>query len=96
MLAKVIVVRKKVNDKTVGCGYGAIERGFIGIFDIVVDKNHRGNGYGRDIMDGILSAAVEKEVNRAYLGVIVGNIPAENLYHKLGFTELYRYWYRKR
>lgn len=92
----VIVVRKKVDGKTVGCGYGAIERGFIGIFDILIDKNYRGKGYGQDIMDGILSAAFEKGVHNAYLAVVVGNTPAENLYQKLGFKEIYRYWYRKK
>lgn len=92
----VIVVRKKVDGQTVGCGYGAIERGYIGIFDIMVDKNYRGKGYGQDIMDGILSAAFEQGVHNAYLAVVVGNTPAENLYQKLGFTEIYRYWYRKK
>lgn len=91
-----LFLRKKVDGQTVGCGYGAIERGYIGIFDIMVDKNYRGKGYGQDIMDGILSTAFEQGVHNAYLAVVVGNTPAENLYQKLGFTEIYRYWYRKK
>jgi hypothetical protein len=33
---------------------------------------------------------------RAYLQVVSGNVPAENLYTKIGFSEAYRYWYRKK
>ncbi len=96
ILGKVIVVRKKVDGKTVGCGYGAIELGYIGIFDIIVDQKYRGEGYGQDIMDGILSAANDDKIEHAYLSVVVGNSPAENLYRKMGFKEIYRYWYRKK
>ena len=96
ILGKVIVVRKIVDNKTVGCGYGAVEKGYVGIFDIIVDKTHRGNGYGQDIMDGILSTAAHENIENAYLSVVVGNVPAENLYQKIGFKEIYRYWYRKK
>lgn len=96
ILGEVIAVRKKINGQTVGCGYGAIERDYIGIFDIIVAKEYRGKGFGRDIMDGILSAALEKRVKKGFLSVVAGNVPAENLYQKLGFKEIYRYWYRKK
>ncbi len=92
---KVICVSKHIDGQIVGCGFGAIERDCIGIFDIVVDKCFRGNGYGKDIMDGILSEAKMLGVKTAYLAVVVGNQPAENLYSKIGFTEVYRYWYRR-
>ena len=96
ILGKVIVARKVIDGQTVACGYGAIERGHIGIFDIIVAKDYRGKGFGQDIMDGILSAAMDEPIEKAYLSVVVGNVPAENLYLKLGFQEIYRYWYRKK
>lgn len=92
---EVIVVRKEIGGRTVGCGFGAMERGYVGIFDIVVAPQYRGFGHGREIMDGILRVAWEKGVKSAYLSVVVGNTVAENLYQKLGFQEVYRYWYRK-
>lgn len=91
----VLVIRKVVEGQTVGCGYGAIERDWVGIFDIIVAASYRGRGHGRAIMEGILNAAAERQVAKAYLSVVVGNTPAENLYHQLGFQEVYRYWYRK-
>lgn len=91
----VIYATKQADGRTAGCGYGAIERGYIGIFDIVVHKDYRGNGYGKDILNGILGAALQLNIKKAYLQVTAGNTPAERLYDKLGFTELYKYWYRK-
>lgn len=96
IMGEVIYVSKKIEENIVGCGLGVIERGYLGVFDIIVDEGYRGKGYGQDIMDGILNTAVEKGVNTAYLQVVAGNLPAEKLYDKLGFTEAYRYWYRKK
>lgn len=95
ILGPVIYVSKRVGEKVVGCGYGAVERDYVGIFDIVVDKDFRGNGYGKDIINGILGTAAERQIKTAYLQVAAGNIPAEKLYDKIGFKEAYRYWYRK-
>ncbi|HBF37356.1 MAG TPA: hypothetical protein DDW50_08550 [Firmicutes bacterium] len=93
---EVIVIRKIIDGKTVGCGFGVKERDYIGLYDIIVSQDYRGQGYGRNIIDGILSAAFEKKVGHAYLAVVVGNTAAENLYHSIGFQEIYRYWYRQK
>ncbi len=95
ILGPVIYVTKQMEGKIVACGYGAIEGDYVGIFDIVVDENFRRNGYGNDIMNGILKTALKMDIKIAYLQVTAGNIPAEKLYEKIGFKEAYRYWYRK-
>lgn len=95
ILGTVICVSKRVDEKIVGCGYGAVERDYVGIFDIVVDKDFRGNGYAKDIMNGILRTTLQRKIRTAYLQVAVGNTPAEKLYDKIGFKEVYRYWYRR-
>ena len=89
-----ICVKMKLDNKTVGCGFGVIEENYIGIFDIIVREEDRGQGIGKTIMQGILKEAQKRNVCKAYLQVIVGNSVAENLYNKLGFKEIYRYWYR--
>ena len=78
------------------CGYGAMENGSVGFFDIVVDKEKRGNGYGRAIMQGIIAEARSKGAASAYLQVMEDNPIAGNLYASLGFKEKYKYWYRKK
>lgn len=92
---EVICAVKTLDNNVVGCGFGAIERDYVGIYDIIVDKKYRKQGYGLDIMNGILSEAKRKGIRTSYLQVVVGNAPAENLYSKLGYQEMYRYWYRK-
>ncbi|NTV91602.1 MAG: N-acetyltransferase, partial [Clostridiales bacterium] len=96
MTGRTIHVMKQVGGKPAGCGVGIIERDFVGVFSIIVHKEQRGKGYGLEIMAAILGEAVANGADKAYLQVLAGNIPAEKMYDKLGFHELYRYWYRKR
>lgn len=89
-----ICVKMNVNNEIVACGFGVIEDNYVGIFDIIVKPGKRGKGYGKTIMTGILGEAQNQKVEIAYLQVVVGNSIAENLYSKLGFKEVYQYWYR--
>jgi GNAT superfamily N-acetyltransferase len=93
---EVTCAAKTADDHIVGCGFGVMERGFVGIFDIVVAKEYRRCGIGLDIMNGILTQAREMGAQTSYLQVVAGNTPAENMYTKLGYKEAYRYWYRKK
>jgi ribosomal protein S18 acetylase RimI-like enzyme len=96
VMAGTVVVSKRVGGELVGFGYGAIDRGFVGIFDIVVREDQRRRGFGEEIVRAILGGAEARGARRAYLQVIVGNERAERLYDKLGFEEAYRYWYRRK
>jgi ribosomal protein S18 acetylase RimI-like enzyme len=84
----------KDEDTTVACGLGVLEQDMIGLFDIVVGKGFRGRGYAKKIVNGILLWAKSEGARRGYLQVMVENQPAMALYRKLGFEEMYRYWYR--
>jgi GNAT superfamily N-acetyltransferase len=78
----------------IGCGLGVLENERIGLFDIIVDRKFRGKNHGKQIVNGILLWAKKEGARQAYLQVMVDNKTALALYGKLGFTELYRYWYR--
>jgi ribosomal protein S18 acetylase RimI-like enzyme len=91
---KVISVSKQVHGSRVGFGYGVIENDFMGIFGVFIAEEQRGNGYGREIMNRLLSAAAKRGIKVAYLQVAVGNMQAVNLYESLGFKKEYQYWYR--
>lgn len=82
------------NEKVIGCGMGVIEDDFVGIYEIVIDTEFRGKGFGRQLMLNMLKYAYERGARRAYLQVVAANIPAVWLYESLGFKEVYRYWYR--
>jgi ribosomal protein S18 acetylase RimI-like enzyme len=90
-----IVVYKELNEEIAGCGYGVIENEYVGLFDIVVKENKRGNGYGKEIVESILSEAGKAGIKKSYLQVVNNNEAAKNLYKKTGYREKYKYWYRK-
>lgn len=96
ILGRKIIASKTVDGAMVACGFGVMERGYVGLFDIVVDIAYRGKGIGKDIVQGILAEAKRDGADTAYLQVLKGNAVAENLYAALGFRERYRYWYRKK
>ena len=80
--------------QTVACGLGVSDGQYVGLFDIVTDPNRRGEGFGTGLVSSILHWAKNRGAQTAYLQVVVGNKPALKLYAKLGFREIYQYWYR--
>ena len=86
------------NGVDVACGSAVIERGYMGLLNVVVDKEHRGKGCGREICESLLSAAKNIGAHTAYLQVIQENQVAVNMYKKLGYKHLYtqRYWVKKK
>ena len=82
------------NGTTIACGLCVIERGYAGLFNVVVDETQRGKGYGKDICKSLLSVAKHNGVHTTYLQVVQDNHTAINLYTKLGYGNLYSYWYR--
>lgn len=82
------------NKKPAGCGLGVVDGNFLGLFDIVIDKEYRNHGLGQKMMENIMAWGRGQGAQRAYLQVLTDNAPAVRLYEKLGFKEEYRYWYR--
>ena len=75
-------------------GLGVLQSGYIGLFDIVVDKEWRNQGYGRQIVESILHWGRQNGAQHSYLQVMLNNPHALHLYSKIGFVEEYQYWYR--
>lgn len=83
-----------VADEVVACGLGVLDGRTFGLFDVVTAPEYRNQGYGRELVESMLDWAIEARADTAYLQVMVENAPANHLYAKLGFSELYQYWYR--
>jgi ribosomal protein S18 acetylase RimI-like enzyme len=81
-------------EQVVACGLGVIEREYIGLYDIVTEQNYRNRGFGEQMILNLLKWGKENGAKYSYLAVIANNKPALRLYSKIGYSEIYKYWYR--
>ena len=80
--------------RIVATGLGILDRDYIGIYAIHVKEKYRGHGFARQICTSLLREGINKGARNAYLQVVKGNTPAQNLYTSLGFHYFYTYWFR--
>lgn len=81
-------------EEVVACGLGVIEREYIGLYDIVTDIKFRNQGFGEQLILNLLKWGKENGAKSSYLAVLLNNNSALKLYSKIGYSEVYRYWYR--
>jgi GNAT superfamily N-acetyltransferase len=84
----------EVDGQAVGCGMAVLDDDLVGLFDILIARAHRRQGYGASLVAGLLRWGRESGSRLAYLQVVRANLPAMGLYEKLGFAPAYEYWYR--
>ncbi len=82
--------------ETAAAGLAVAERGYVGLFDIVTAEPFRRQGLGTELILHLLQWGKANGARQAYLQVMCNNPPALHLYAKLGFQEVYQYWYRAR
>lgn len=80
--------------RPLACGLVVVERELAGLFDIFTHPDHRNEGLGRTLLASLLHWARDNGAQRTYLQMVQANEAAAALYASLGFTEMYRYWYR--
>ena len=76
------------------CGLGVLEDGYIGLFFIATAKKQRGKGYASQLISAMLDWGKHNGATQAYIQVETDNQAGINLYNKLGFAEVYQYFYR--
>lgn len=84
----------RYNYKAIACGMSVLQGQHVGLFDIVTDASFRNRGFGTQTLRQLLAWGKENGARRAYLQVLENNAPALRLYSKLGFSQVYHYWYR--
>lgn len=75
-------------------GFAVHERGWVGLYDIVVAPDLRGLGLGRRLVSTLMAWGREEGASRAYLQMREGNEVAHALYRSLGFDFAHRYTHR--
>jgi ribosomal protein S18 acetylase RimI-like enzyme len=83
-----------LDDRPAAWGLAVVERGFVGLFDIVVAPDLRGLGLGKQIVCALTAWARKAGAEQAYLQVREDNQVARDLYRTVGFTDAYRYTHR--
>ena len=84
----------KHNNRFCSCGLGVLERDYLGIFFFVTDRSQRRRGYGSQLISAMANWGRNRGATKVYLQVETANKAGINLYNKLGFTEIYQYFYR--
>ena len=93
--ARYLVIRDEEGD-AVACGMAVAQGEYVGLFDLTTHVHHRRLGLGTRLVRLLSDWAHSGGARTAYLQVMLANEAALSLYGKLGFTEAYRYWYRRR
>jgi ribosomal protein S18 acetylase RimI-like enzyme len=83
-----------LDEEPVAWGLGVVERGYIGLYDIVVAPELRGIGLGRRVVTSLMAWGCQEGAHSAYLQVREENEVARSLYGALGFETAYRYTHR--
>lgn len=93
---KHIFIKAVFDGKVVGCGYGTVERGYVGIYGLHVDRAYRKKGIGTSICGAIFKFGRNNGAENTYLAVNSANKNAISLYSHMGFAKLYEYnFYQK-
>jgi ribosomal protein S18 acetylase RimI-like enzyme len=83
-----------LDGRPVAWGLGVVERGYVGLYDVVVAPDLRGIGLGRRVVTSLMAWGRDEGAHTAYLQVREDNAVARSLYADLGFEEAYRYTHR--
>jgi GNAT superfamily N-acetyltransferase len=81
-------------DIPVACGLGVIQDEYVCLYDIVTDAGYRRRGFGEQLVLNILDWGKSVGAHYSLLQVVQQNEAAVHLYDKLGYIEIYEYWYR--
>lgn len=89
-----LALARQGGSQATACGLGVLEAELLGLFDIITAPAARRQGHARRLVQDLMRWGQQNQALYTYLQVAADNVPALALYDQLGFSELYRYWYR--
>jgi GNAT superfamily N-acetyltransferase len=78
-----------------GAALAVADRGWVGLTAVHTLPEQRRRGIAQGLLRALAGWTIEQGIKRLYLQVERDNAPAHRLYAGLGFTEAYRYHYRR-
>lgn len=91
---KMLCLRAKAGMRSVGICLGVLERGYMGLFSLQVDKNYRRQGIATQLIQAAFATAKKYGAKTAYIQVHSDNKDASRLYEALGFRVFYAYCFK--
>ena len=88
-----IYIKLYYEGKTAAVASLGIADGYSLLHNVVVSPALRGKGLGQKLCEAAIVRSKEIGASHIYLQVMQNNPIARNLYDKLGFEKLYRYYY---
>ncbi len=86
---------KSIDEQRVAAVRCVHDNDLAGIFDLVTGLDHKRQGHARCLIGSALKWAKNAGARTAWLQVVADNNATFELYKRLGFSELYRYSYRR-
>jgi len=84
----------QIEGQLVAVGLGVVERGWIGLFNIVTQPNYRRRGAATAVLRALAEWGQQYQAEHLYLMVMKNNKPAQALYAQYGFVPYFDYHYR--
>ncbi len=81
-------------ERAVACAVGVVYAGALSVVDVVTAPQHRQRGYATALLSQLFAWAQRAGATDVSLQVQGDNVAARALYGRLGFQEVYSYWYR--
>ncbi|MFT5209305.1 MAG: ribosomal-protein-alanine N-acetyltransferase [Flavobacterium sp.] len=77
-----------LSDVLIGHSILSVAAGESHLQNVCIVPSHQGRGYGRKLVEYMLSMAISRGADRIFLEVRTSNLTAYKLYESLGFNEL--------
>lgn len=74
------------NSEIIGCCLYSMVAGEAEILQFFIRYELQQQGFGKQLLQNILASLDDAGIEQTFLEVMVGNTPAINLYHQLGFN----------
>ncbi|HZJ48565.1 MAG TPA: GNAT family N-acetyltransferase [Acidimicrobiia bacterium] len=93
--APVAFVTSMDGPQTAGAGFGMVDDGLLGVFEVAVRPDGRRWGHAKRIMSSLHAFGIRQDAEAVFLQVTEDNVAALDLYRSIGYEPLDRYWYRR-
>lgn len=91
---KIICCACMLDNEPVAVAFAVVDQGLVSLYHVHTVQHFRNQGIAGAVISQLLLTGKNNGAHSSYLAVLANNEPAKHLYEKLGYKEIYSYWYR--